>query len=110
MTDRPRLDRIAEAIQHGESEYLELKRRFTSDADIARSLVAFANADGGILLIGVAETPKGVEVEGFSEAEAADTVERLRHLVRSLVPTPIPVGVVEIDGRPVAYASVNPLP
>jgi hypothetical protein len=110
MTDRPTLDRIDEFIRRGESEHLEFKRRFTSDTAIARSLVAFANADGGILVIGVSETPSGPEVTGLTDAEARQSLERLRHLTRSLLPTPIPVGTIEIDGKPVVYASVNPLP
>jgi nucleoside 2-deoxyribosyltransferase len=110
VNERPTLQSIDQAIRQGESEYLEFKRRFTTDADIARSLVAFANSDGGILLLGVDETPHGVEVAGLNVAEVAPTLDRLRHLVGSLLPTPIPVGVVDIEGRPVVYASVNPLP
>jgi hypothetical protein len=110
VTERPQLDRIEFFVRQGESEHLEFKRRFTSEPDIARSLVAFANSDGGILLIGVTETPGGPEVEGLTEAEADRTIDRLRHVTRGLLPTPVPVGSVELEGRPVVYASVNPLP
>lgn len=108
--ERPTLQRIEEFVRQGESEHLEFKRRFTSDSDIARTLVAFANADGGILLIGVEETATGARVVGLSPSELVWTSDRLTNLTSRLLPTLIPIGNVEIDGKPVVYASVNPLP
>src|SRR5688572_12311572 len=110
MTERPSLDNLDAALRQGESEYLELKREFTSDAQIAPTLVAFANGDGGLVLFGVSETPSGPEVTGLSDAEAARTVDRVRHLAASVVPVPVPVGITELEGKPVVYASVNPVP
>jgi predicted HTH transcriptional regulator len=81
MTERPSLEDLEAALRQGASEYLELKRQFTSDAQIAPTLVAFANADGGLLLFGVSDTPAGFEVTGLSDAEAARTADRLWHLV-----------------------------
>src|SRR4051812_18879466 len=104
MTARPSLDNLEAALGEGEGEHLELKHRFTSDAQIAPTLVAFANADGGLLLFGVSETAAGTEVTGLSEAEAARTMDRLRHLAASVVPAPVPVGVTEVDGKSVVYA------
>lgn len=107
MADRPQLDRIEQYVRQGEGEHLEFKQQFSSEAVIARSLIAFANGDGGILLIGVDEAGNAV---GLTDNEVARTLERLRGLARSLIPAAIPVGTVEIQGRKVVYASVNPVP
>jgi hypothetical protein len=110
VTERPQLYQIESFIRAGESEYLEFKQRFGSETAIAKTLVAFANGDGGILLIGVRETPVGVEVTGLTEPEVAETLERLRNLAGGLLATPIPVGTIEIEDRTIVYASVNALP
>ena len=44
---------LAERIQQGESETLEVKRSF--DKEAIETVCAFANAKGGYLLIGVAD-------------------------------------------------------
>lgn len=44
---------IKRLIQRGESVNLEFKRRISAPSKIAKSLVAFANTKGGILLIGI---------------------------------------------------------
>ena len=45
--------RIAELIAQGENQQLDFKFEINSASKIAKSLVAFANTDGGKLLIGV---------------------------------------------------------
>jgi predicted HTH transcriptional regulator len=109
MRERPSLQNLQAALQQGEGEFW-FKRRFTSESQIARTLVAFANGDGGLLLFGISETPEGAEVAGLSRAEAEATIERVRRLAASVVPAPVPVGVIEVEGKPVVYASVNPVP
>jgi predicted HTH transcriptional regulator len=47
-------DYIHQLIKAGESETLDFKQTVTA-AKIARTLVAFANAKGGIILIGVSD-------------------------------------------------------
>lgn len=110
MAERPQIDRIEHFIALGESQYLEFKERLVSEEQVARSLVAFANAEGGLLLIGVREGSDGPTVVGLGETLAAVTVQRLRKMASSLIPAPVPVGTVEVAGRTVVYASVNTIP
>jgi predicted HTH transcriptional regulator len=49
---------LEELISKGESTTLEFKRTIDSPVKIAKTLVAFANTRGGILLIGVADDGK----------------------------------------------------
>ncbi len=65
--DRSQLD---ELIAQGEHTRLEFKRQLSAASRIARTLAAFANTSGGILLIGIADDGKikGVSSE-FKEVE-----------------------------------------
>lgn len=93
-------ERASLAIRVGESHFREFKSAFTGEpgsktarakkdvaTDIARTLVAFANADGGEVLIGVEDD---ATVTGLPYAE--DEVEFLKHAPVSHVhrDTPLP--------------------
>ena len=58
-------DYIFDLIRQGENETLDFKHSITDSAKIARSLVAFANTNGGKLLIGVKDngTISGIQTE-----------------------------------------------
>ncbi|WP_018620905.1 AlbA family DNA-binding domain-containing protein [Spirosoma luteum] len=74
--DRSQLD---ELIAQGEHTRLEFKRQLSAASRIARTLAAFANTSGGILLIGIADDGKikGVSSE-FKEVEKLeDATDRL---------------------------------
>jgi predicted HTH transcriptional regulator len=74
--DRSQLD---ELIAQGEHTRLEFKRQLSASSRIARTLAAFANTSGGILLIGIADDGKikGVSSE-FKEVEKIeDATDRL---------------------------------
>ena len=98
---------IKELVSRGENELVEFKARFPSDRVIAQNLTAFANTNGGILLIGIKE-PK--EIVGLSEKEAEGTLNRLTKIAESLFTTPIELGTVQIDGRDIVYAIVEKIP
>ncbi len=74
--NRSQLD---ELIAQGEHSRLEFKRQLSAASRIARTLAAFANTSGGILLIGIADDGKirGVSSE-FKEVEKIeDATDRL---------------------------------
>lgn len=48
-----RLSDLKTLVERGEGHYLEFKRKVSSPAKIAREMCAFANSEGGMLLIGV---------------------------------------------------------
>jgi ATP-dependent DNA helicase RecG len=116
-----RLDeRIKNAIQAGESNYREFKTAWqgTVDAkiprpahairkDIGETLVAFANDDGGMLLIGVED---GGTITGVPHtAEEIDTFLKAGTTnVHADTPLPVPQAVkLQLDGKTVLYFSVD---
>jgi len=74
-------DQLIEKIHLGEDSFLELKElrlsegkvRGPSQEDLADELAAFANSSGGVLLLGVADTPRevvGIPLDKLDAAEA----------------------------------------
>lgn len=74
--DRSQLD---ELIAQGEHTRLEFKRQLSAASQIARTLAAFANTSGGILLIGIADDGKirGVSSEFKQVEKIEDATDRL---------------------------------
>ena len=60
-----RSSEIYDLIKNGEDQHLDFKQRITSPSKIARTMVAFANSDGGKIVIGVDDSGEviGVDVE-----------------------------------------------
>jgi hypothetical protein len=91
----------------GESQTVEFKTKLPNGQTIARILAAFANTEGGILLIGVSDDGG---IVGISDDEVGVTLDRLQRVASSLLPWPIEVGVVDIRGKNVSYAVVDKAP
>ncbi|MDX1617693.1 MAG: ATP-binding protein [Balneolaceae bacterium] len=60
---------VKNLAQTGEGKYLEFKRTIPTAEKIARELAAFANTNGGTLLVGVDDDKSLVGVEGYHEEE-----------------------------------------
>lgn len=90
-------------IAAGEGKSLEFKRGLPGDAKIARTLCAFANTRGGLLLIGV-----GDRGELVGAPRPRETMQRLRRVAAEWLEPPlvVQIGVVPIDGRPFVWCSV----
>jgi Putative DNA-binding domain len=110
VTPRPSLLNLEELLKAGEGPFTEFKRRLPSDNSVARTLTAFANSNGGVLLVGVDSDPEGTRVVGLSDEEARKTSSRLRRIASSLISAPVPVDEIEFGGRKIVFASVNPVP
>jgi len=82
--DGVEIEAILKTIQGGESHVVEFKR----DADlkkIGNTLAAFANTDGGILLLGVSDDGKVVGVQDDSET----LTERITSFLQNGLSAPV---------------------
>lgn len=113
-------ERIEIAIQMGESHFREFKSGLQGQVgnktdrpiksvcqDISQTLVAFANADGGELLVGVEDDGR---ITGLNYDD--DLVKALLNAPKNFVlsSTPLPTNkaaIVDFDGKKVAYFSIS---
>lgn len=96
-------DDVAALAAQGEGRELEWKSGLPRDEKTARSLAAFANTRGGVLLVGV-----GDRGEILGAPRPRETVARLRAIARDCVEPPLAVlaGVVSVAAKPVVWCSV----
>lgn len=97
-------DQLDNLILQGEHTRLEFKRQLSSPDRIARTLAAFANTSGGILLIGVADNGKIVGVTSeFRE------IEKIEYATNKLIEPELSISYETIapDGRLVLVISVT---
>ncbi len=113
-------ERICTAISLGESHFREFKTALQGPEatktprspkaikkDIGEALVAFANADGGELLIGVEDDGKITGVP-HGETEIKDLLNSYKTQIHPQTPLSQPLhSLVEIEGRKVIYFSVQ---
>ncbi len=94
---------IARLIAAGEGKNLEFKRGLPRDEKVARTLCAFANTRGGILLVGVSDRGGITGVTRPRECMA-----RLREVAAVGLDPPLAlrVGSVQLENRQVVWCSV----
>lgn len=69
MTDT---EQIMDWLKQGEHQTLDFKQQIKEPAKIARNLVAFANASGGLLLVGISDFGEIVGVDPNQERHVLD--------------------------------------
>jgi predicted HTH transcriptional regulator len=96
-------EELARRIRKGEGKDLEFKRGLPGDAKVARTLCAFANTRGGLLLIGV-----GDKRELVGAPRPKETIERLRLVAAELLEPALAVelGIVVLAERRIVWCSV----
>jgi hypothetical protein len=98
---------LLELIKRGESETAEFKAFLPPDNVVARDLIAFANTQGGILIVGVDDQG---QVLGLPDAEVERTIERLKRISTSLCEWSTRTGTADLQGRKVVFLVVTPAP
>jgi predicted HTH transcriptional regulator len=90
-------------VEEGEGRSLEFKRGLPRDERLARTLCAFANTRGGVLLVGILDKG-GVHGTHDPKRVMAD----IRRVARDYVAPPVTVQttVVSLDGKAVVAAQV----
>jgi len=113
-------ERIDIAIEIGESHYREFKSGLEGPPgkkkprevkevcdDIAKTLVAFANADGGELFVGI-EDDNTVTGLSYSEGKISQILKAPENNILRDTPVPIKKStLIDYDGKKIAYFSVE---
>jgi ATP-dependent DNA helicase RecG len=115
------IDRIRTSIELGESHFREFKSAYEGPSgaktlrskreiaqDICRTLVGFANADGGEALVGVEDSGEITGVEGLSNGVISYLVECWRDGVHKDTPLQsVTTHIVELGNHKILRLSVN---
>src|SRR5574342_558134 len=95
---------IAELIQQPESRILEFKQDLSSLTPILKTIVAFANTAGGILVIGVSNNGTVIGIHDVFKAEEA----LANAIADSIAPTILPeIEAATINGKSVLLIKVS---
>ncbi len=96
---------IEALVGKGESQQVEFKTALPDDRTLARILTAFANTDGGLLLIGVSDTSG---IIGVPEERLGEYMARAELVASRVIPWPVEIGGAIIRGLHVFYVLVSP--
>lgn len=75
-------DELASLVASGEDSFVELKDPRVSNADLARELCAFANSQGGRVLLGIGDDGSILDAAGWDD-------ERVINIVRTAIDPPL---------------------
>jgi predicted HTH transcriptional regulator len=84
--DPSRFTALRKLVSQGEGHFLEFKRKVSFPDKIVREMIAFANTDGGVLLIGVGDDKTIPGVKYPEEESLAVWQELEKHCRPALVP------------------------
>jgi len=100
------MDNLKQRIANGEDSYTQFKRNITNSEKLAQELVAFSNARGGLLIIGVDDDGAVVGLEG-------DDIRRLNQLIGHVIHTHIQppiyplVKIENIEGQKILSIEID---
>jgi len=98
---------IESIIRGGESSTVEFKRSMLPSADLAQLMSAFANSEGGILLIGVDDDGTIGGVPGYRIPQAIEEIEKT---AESVLFEPVDFNACKIEGRWVLWIHIPRAP
>lgn len=99
---------IEDLISSPESVTLEFKEKY-QNFPIAQTVCSFANAEGGSIIIGVRETPKGNIAIGIDENDIGGLKERIQKTISSTI-EPFPIFTIndyKVEGKIILKIDVS---
>ena len=98
------VNQIISIIEGGETQEVEFKQSFHSSQEMSRTICAFANTLGGILLIGISENKQIIGVQ----KDPDNLQQQVSAANQSVIPTPlISVEVHKIQGKTILEVIVQ---
>lgn len=97
-------DVIKEWINRGENEFVEFKEGLKHADDVMKTIVAFANTNGGVIIFGVKDDGS---IVGYNEP-AQNTRNRLERMISSKCDPPVDFSVkrIEFDNTGITYIKI----
>ena len=86
-------DIVREWINRGENEYVEFKEALTHADDVIKSVVAFANTKGGVILLGVKDD---CSIIGYEE-QLNETKNRFERMIAEKCDPPIGFNIEQVE-------------
>jgi Predicted transcriptional regulator containing an HTH domain and an uncharacterized domain shared with the mammalian protein Schlafen len=102
----PSVESLEDLLSRPEGKTLEFKRDLSSPDGVLRTLVAFANGAGGILLVGVEDGTKAVR----GVAEPSKEEERIANLASDSIRPPLVPEIYVLPWRSVSVIAVEVFP
>ncbi len=94
------INELIKIIEKGENEKIEFKKDYTNE--IGKEIVAFANAEGGIILVGVNDNG---EIVGYKSKKIE---EKVSSLLLSIYPKPeVKINKIKINGKNILIIKVE---
>jgi ATP-dependent DNA helicase RecG len=94
------IEELIYLIKSGESELLEFKE--TIGRNVHHEIAAFANSDGGKILIGISDSGKIIGTQ------AKEAIEKITSSIQSIIPPPkIKTQKISIDGKDILVVDVD---
>ncbi len=97
---------LVELLQRHEGKQLEFKREVSSSAAILRTVTAFANTAGGLLLIGVEDKTRAVR----GVVDALDVQERIANIISTGIHPPLMPAIEVLPWRNKSVIAVEVFP
>lgn len=98
---------LKKIISKGESQTVEFTERLPPDNILAKLLVAFANTNGGIILIGIGDNG---EIIGMSKKEVSVALKRLQQIGFTLFDSKIQTAMTHVNGRIIVFSIISKSP
>lgn len=98
------MEQLLRKIAEGEHQHQDFKHQISDSRKIARTLSAFANTEGGRLLIGVKDNGRIAGVRGLEEVHMVEGASELY----CIPPVPVEFHFHEVEGKQVVEALVQP--
>jgi len=99
--------KISEIINQPEGRKIEFKQELPTKSDLLKTIVAFANDSGGIILIGIKDNPR--IINGVPEQDLLKTEEQLSNMIFSnCEPTIIPdISFAQVEGKHIVKVLIH---
>lgn len=97
-------DVVKEWINRGENDFIEFKEGLKHADDVMKTIVAFANTKGGVIIMGIKDDGSMIGTD-----ESADSVKnRLERMISSKCDPPIDFSVkrIEFDDKGITYIKI----